>query len=103
VLDAAQKAVSTVSSLIKREKLQNLLKTFHFKSQEELAQVAINLDQARKYSSDDRFPVMVILSIRAGLEKQFGKQTMAVIDTELKSLSVSIDDYLNGVPVYLCR
>lgn len=91
VLDAAQKAVSTVSSLIKREKTSESVEDVPIsKVKEELAQVAINLDQARKYSSDDRFPVMVILSIRAGLEKQFGKQTMAVIDAELKSLSVSI-------------
>ncbi|HEX7556543.1 MAG TPA: C25 family cysteine peptidase, partial [Leptolinea sp.] len=60
------------------------------KVKEELARVAVKLDQASIANSDHRFPVLVILSLHAGLEKQFGNQTLAVIDAELKSLAVSI-------------
>ncbi len=91
VLNAAQKAVSNVSSLLQSTKTSMPVKDVpNQKVKEELARVAVNLDRTGIASSDNRFPVMVILSLRAGLEKQFGKQTLSVIDSELKSLAVSI-------------
>jgi hypothetical protein len=95
VLDSAQKAVASVSSLLQTSiKAAKSAEPVHDvpieKVREELTKVALNLNRTNISGSDHRFPVMVILSIRAGLEKQFGNQTLSVIDSELKSLAVSI-------------
>jgi hypothetical protein len=58
------------------------------KIREELKKVAVKLDQVVISNADHRFPILVILSIRSGLEKQYGKQTFAVIDSELRNLAV---------------
>jgi hypothetical protein len=91
VLDSAQKAVGSVSALLSSSKTPERVRDIPIsKVKEELTRVALNLDKVGISSSDHRFPVMVILSIRAGLEQQFGKQTLSVIDAELKNLSISI-------------
>lgn len=91
VLDSAQKAVGAVSTLLSSSKAPERVKDVPIaKVKEELTRVAINLDKVGIASSDHRFPVMVVLSIRSGLENQFGKQTLSVIDTELKNLAISV-------------
>ncbi len=91
---AAAKAVesfSTISELIQTSRTPEQIPNVPIaKVKEELARVAINLDKPSIANADHRFPVMVILSLRAGLEKQFGRQTLSVIDSELKNLSISI-------------
>jgi hypothetical protein len=90
-IDAAQKAVSSVSSLLQSSKPKEPMVNIPIgKVKEELTRVAVDLDQTGIATADHRFPVLVILSIRSGLEKQFGKQTMSIIDSELKSLAISI-------------
>jgi hypothetical protein len=59
------------------------------KIRDELAKVAIKLDHADIAASDHRFPILVLLSVRKGLEKQFGVQTFSVIDSELKNLAIN--------------
>lgn len=84
---AAQKAVS---SLLQNEKASEPMEDVPVaKVREELAKVALKLDQVGITNADHRFPILVILSIRSGLEKQFGKQTFAVLDSELKNLAIT--------------
>jgi len=91
ILDAAQRAVTSFASFIQPEKPEKPVVDVPIaKVREELDKVAVNLNKSGIATADHRFPVMVILSVRAGLEKQFGKQTMTVIDNELKALAISI-------------
>jgi hypothetical protein len=91
ILDAAQRAVSSVASLIQPPThVEPVVDVPVSKVREELDKVAVSLNKSGIATADHRFPVMVILSVRAGLEKQFGKQTMTVIDNELKALAISI-------------
>ncbi len=91
ILDAAQRAVTSVASLIQPEKpVESVVDIPVAKVREELDKVAVNLNKSGIATADHRFPIMVILSVRAGLEKQFGKQTLTVIDNELKALAISI-------------
>lgn len=91
LLDAAQKAVNSVASLIQPQTPEEpVVDVPVSKVREELDKVAVNLNKSGIATADHRFPVMVILSVRAGLEKQFGNQTMTVIDNELKALAISI-------------
>lgn len=91
MIEAAQRAVTVVSELINASKTPEHVPDVPVKKvKEEFARVAVNLDKVGINTSDHRFPVMVIVSIKAGLERQFGRQTLSVIDTELKSLAVSI-------------
>ncbi|NMB54372.1 MAG: hypothetical protein GYA15_06685 [Leptolinea sp.] len=91
MLNAAGKAVSTVSSMLQTPKIDKPVRDVPIaKVKEELRRVAINLDKSGIATSDHRFPVMVILSLRSGLEKQFGQQTLSVIDTELRTLAANI-------------
>ena len=87
VFAAAQKAVT---SLIPPENDPQPVADFPIaKVKEELAKVALKLDQVGISKADHRFPILVIISIRVGLEKQFGKQTFSVIDSELRNLAIS--------------
>lgn len=91
---AAAKAVesfATLSELVKESRAPEQIPNIPIaKVKEELARVAINLDKPSIANADHRFPVLIMLSLRAGLEKQYGRQTLAVIDSELKNLSISV-------------
>jgi hypothetical protein len=54
------------------------------------ANLATRLNKPAIAHSDGRFPVYIILSTRAGLEKQYGQQSMTVIDEEIKKLADTI-------------
>lgn len=89
--DVAQRALNSISTVIHSAKSPEPVPDIPVKKvKEELARVAINLDKVGITASDHRFPVLVIVSIKTGLEKQFGRQTLSVIDEELKSLAISI-------------
>jgi len=89
--DVAQRALNSISTVIHSPKSPEPIPDIPVKKvKEELARVAINLDKVGITASDHRFPVLVIVSIKTGLEKQFGRQTLSVIDEELKSLAISI-------------
>jgi hypothetical protein len=91
ILDAAQKAINSVASLLQSQPHDEpVVDVPVSKVREELDKVAVNLNRSGIATADHRFPIVVILSVRAGLEKQFGQQTMSVIDNELKALSISI-------------
>ncbi len=77
---AAAKAVetfSTLSSLIQNSRTPERVPDVPVaKVKEELTRVALNLGPPSIATADHRFPVMVILSLKSGLEKQYGKQTL---------------------------
>jgi tetratricopeptide (TPR) repeat protein len=60
------------------------------KVESELEQLARKLKQPSLARADGRFPVYVIFSTRAGLNSQFGPQTTAVIDNELRRMAAVI-------------
>ncbi|MEI8131477.1 MAG: C25 family cysteine peptidase, partial [Leptolinea sp.] len=87
IFAAAQKAVTSI--IQSENEPEPVVKVPVTRVREELAKVALKLDQVGIASADHRFPIFVILSIRSGLEKQYGKQTFAVIDSELRNLAIS--------------
>lgn len=54
--------------------------------QEEFEKLAKRLKRPSVGRTDGRFPMYVILSTRAGLEKQYGAQTATIIDGELRKM-----------------
>lgn len=60
--------------------------------EEELKKVAESINQPVITNSDNRFPAYVILSMKKGLETQFGAQSTQVILEELKKLMKSIQE-----------
>lgn len=56
----------------------------------ELKKLAKKINQPVMARTDGRFPVYVILSMKTGLEAQYGPNTSAVIDTEIKRLAGAI-------------
>jgi hypothetical protein len=60
------------------------------KVESELEQLARKLKRPGLGRADGRFPVYVIFSTREGLYSQFGPQTTAVIDNELRRLAAAI-------------
>ena len=57
---------------------------------EAFANIATRLNKPSIAHSDGRFPIYIILSTRTGLSKQYGQQSMVVIDDELKKLAETI-------------
>lgn len=55
--------------------------------QEAFETLAKKLKKTGITNSDGRFPIYVIFSSRLGLTKQYGDQTMRVVETEMKSLA----------------
>lgn len=60
--------------------------------EEELKKVAESINQPVITNSDNRFPAYVILSMKKGLETQYGAQSTQVIKDELKKLMKSIQE-----------
>lgn len=60
--------------------------------EEELKKVAESINQPVISNSDNRFPAYVILSMKKGLETQYGAQSTQVIQDELKKLMKSIQE-----------
>lgn len=60
--------------------------------EEELKKVAESINQPVITNSDNRFPAYVVLSMKKGLETQFGTQSTLVILDELKKLMKSIQE-----------
>jgi hypothetical protein len=58
--------------------------------EEALKKVAANIKQPSLSNADNRFPVYVILSMKKGLEQQYGVQSTQVILEELQKLTKSI-------------
>jgi tetratricopeptide (TPR) repeat protein len=48
------------------------------------------LNKAGVTRSDGRFPLMIVLSTKSGLIKKYGRQTYAVLDSELKNLADAV-------------
>ncbi len=58
--------------------------------QAELERLAIRLRRPEVAQSDGRFPVYVVFSTLKGLQDQYGPQTAAVIDSEMKKLAEAV-------------
>lgn len=60
--------------------------------EEELKKVAESINQPAISNSDNRFPTYVVLSLKKGLEAQYGTQSTQVILEELRKLMNSIQE-----------
>ena len=60
--------------------------------EEELKKVAASINQPVLTNSDNRFPAYVILSMKKGLETQFGAQSTQVILEEIEKLGACIQE-----------
>lgn len=60
--------------------------------EEELRKVATSINQPAIANTDNRFPAYVILSMKKGLETQYGEQSAQVILQELEKLAVSVKE-----------
>ncbi len=58
--------------------------------EESLKKVALDLSKPVLTQTDERFPVYILLSMRAGLKKQFGSSGANLVLDEMKTLSSSI-------------
>jgi tetratricopeptide (TPR) repeat protein len=58
--------------------------------QSEFEKIAKKVNQTNVSQSDGRFPIYVILSTRKGLEDQYGCQTAAIINDQMKNLVFEI-------------
>ena len=60
--------------------------------EEELKKVAASINQPVLTNTDNRFPAYVILTMKKGLEEQYGAQSTQVILDEVKKLSLIIQE-----------
>ncbi|MFH2040516.1 MAG: hypothetical protein ABIJ65_13880, partial [Chloroflexota bacterium] len=59
-------------------------------AEKKFKEIAHNLEQPAITHVDERFPAYVILSMKSGLEAQYGKQSAQVVLEELKKLSTTV-------------
>lgn len=58
--------------------------------QSELERLGVRLNRPSLASADGRFPVYVIMTTREGLQKRYGEQTAAILETEMLRLVAAI-------------
>ena len=56
-----------------------------------LKKVALDISQPSLSRTDERFPAYVILTMKSGLEKQYGKQSARLVIEELKNLAKTVE------------
>ncbi|MHC1784566.1 MAG: C25 family cysteine peptidase [Anaerolineaceae bacterium] len=75
-------------NILRREPRQTREKTPDADSiRAEFERIAKKINQPNVVKSDGRFPIYVIFSTKEGLKKQYGSQTLKVIDNEMRRLA----------------